>query len=69
MTKKAVTFMLAMAFLLTTTGVSIAKFSCTVESIEGDKLVLNDCQEKGLKRLKTGSEVDISKKRKKLEGC
>jgi len=41
--QKAVTLMSSMAFLLTTAEVSMAKFSCTVESVEGNKLVLKDC--------------------------
>ena len=61
------------SFLLLGTYPAHAKFSCKVKSIEGDQLILKKCQEKGLKKLKPGDTVNITKKRKKakakVEGC
>ena len=46
-----------------------AKFGCTVESVEGNKLILKDCDADKAAKLKVGEGVSITKKRKKLEGC
>ncbi len=64
-------FSLVVAFVLFGFGRTYAKFTCDVKSIEGNQMVLENCQEKGLKRLKPGDKVSIIKKRKskKLEGC
>ena len=53
------------AFTLAGSGRVCAEFICNVKSIEGKQLVLENCQEKGLKRLKPGDKVGIIKKRKK----
>jgi len=62
---------LIVAFFLSGFGTACAKFTCEVKSIQGKQLILDNCQEKGLKRLKPGDKVGITKKRKskKVEGC
>ena len=68
--KKVYTLILSLAFLMASLGVANAKFTCDVEKIEGTSLILKNCQKKGLKRLKPGDTVKITKKRKpKVEGC
>ena len=53
------------------TGVSLAKFKCKTEDVdlEAGTLVLKDCEKKGLKKIKIGNTVSITKKRKQVEGC
>ena len=68
--KKTCSIFLTFAFVMGSLGAASAKFTCDVEKIEGKTLVLKNCQEKGLKRLKPGDTVKIIKKRKpKVEGC
>ena len=68
--KKVSTLILSLAFLMASLKVANAKFTCDVEKIEGTSLILKNCQEKGLKRLRPGDTVKITKKRKpKVEGC
>jgi hypothetical protein len=64
MKKKILTLFLALLFAFTMFGVANAKFTCKVEQVKGNKLVLKNCQEKGLKRLSAGDTVSITKKRK-----
>lgn len=66
------TFALASILVLAVPGVSSAKFTCDVDKIEGNTMVLKNCQERGLKRLHPGDKVGIIKKRVKktaVEGC
>ncbi|OCC15871.1 hypothetical protein DBT_0796 [Dissulfuribacter thermophilus] len=69
--RKALGITLTLSFLIASQTVCQAKFSCDVESIQGNKLILTNCKKKGLKRLKAGDTVNITKKRKKakIEGC
>lgn len=68
--KKITAILLALLFAGTFTCVAHAKFTCDVETVDGNKLILKNCQEKGLKRIKAGDTVSITKKRKhKVEGC
>lgn len=67
--KKLVIIGLSLAFVISSVTLAAAKFGCTVESIEGNTLVLKDCDAKKAAKLKAGDEVRITKKRKKLEGC
>ena len=70
MKKKFIAVVVALMFAGTFAGMAHAKFTCDVETVEGNKLILKNCQEKGLKRLKAGDTVSITKKRKsKVEGC
>ena len=70
MMKRVFPLGLTLAFLMTPLGVANAKFTCDVEKIEGTSLILKNCQKKGLKRLKPGDTVKITRKRKpKVEGC
>ena len=64
MKKQVISFIISLAFLSVSFGVAHAKFTCEVEEIDGARLVLKNCQEKGLKRLKAGDTVSITKKRK-----
>lgn len=62
------------SFVFTLPSFSHAKFTCQVEKVEGTSLILKNCQEKGLKKIKAGDTVSITKKRKKkktpkVEGC
>jgi len=70
--KNIISIFVVLSFLFMTVCISTsdAKFLCEVEKIDGTTLILKNCQEKGLKRLKPGDSVSIVKKRKpKLEGC
>ena len=62
---------LIMISLLFMPKLGVAKFTCDVKAIAGNELTLENCQEKGLKRLRPGDKVGIVKKRKKksVEGC
>ena len=60
---------LSICFVMGTVSLAAAKFGCTVESIEGNKLILKDCEASKAAKLKVGDGVGIIKKRKKLEGC
>jgi hypothetical protein len=61
---------MTLVFALTIAGTAYAKFTCDVEEVDGNRLVLKNCQEKGIKRIKAGDTVSITKKRKpKVEGC
>ena len=62
---------IVLAFCLVIGSISLAaaKFGCTVESVEGNKLILKNCDAKKAAKLKEGDGVSITKKRKKLEGC
>ena len=65
-------FVLASVLAFGLPRVGFAKFTCDVEKIEGNTMVLKNCQEKGLKRLHPGDKVGIIKKRVKktaVEGC
>ncbi len=44
--------------------VAEAKFTCEVISVEGAQLVLENCKD-GIRRIKPGDTVSITKKRKK----
>ncbi len=59
-----ISFVIFWVFLSASFGLAHAKFICEVEEIDGTRLVLKNCQEKGLKRLKAGDTVAITKKRK-----
>jgi len=72
MQKKIASIFMALVFLVSAAGVVEARFQCDVESIEGNRLVLTNCDTKGLKHLKASDTVRITKKRKKkagIEGC
>ena len=60
---------LSFCFVLSSVTLATAKFGCTVESVEGSKLILKDCDADKAAKLKAGDGVRITKKRKKLEGC
>ncbi|MEW6429271.1 MAG: hypothetical protein AB1568_14685 [Thermodesulfobacteriota bacterium] len=68
MTKTILITAMAATFLFAAAGVGLAKFTCKVESVEAGKVVL-DCDAEKASKIKSGDEVDITKKRKKLEGC
>jgi len=67
--KKVAVIVLSFCFVVGSVTFAAAKFACTVESIEGNKLVLKDCDADKAAKLKEGDDVNITKKRKKLEGC
>ena len=68
MKKQLICFVVSLVFLsVSFIGVAHAKFTCEVEEIDGTRLVLKNCQVKGLKRLKTGDTVAITKKRNSKE--
>ena len=67
--KKLVIMGLSLAFVIGSVTLATAKFDCTVESVEGNKLILKDCDAKKAAKLKVDDGVSITKKRKKLEGC
>ena len=70
MMRRTISLWVASLFVLALPAAGLAKFKCTVESIEGTTLVLKGCQKRGLKRLKPGDTVSITKKRKRsVEGC
>jgi len=60
---------LAICFAATSVAIATAKFGCTVESVEGSKIVLKDCNADKAAKLQAGDGVSITKQRKKLEGC
>ncbi len=67
--KKLTSALLALAFVVTSTGtVLAASGKCTVTAIEGEKVVL-DCGNKA-EKFKVGDDVKIkSSKSKAIEGC
>ena len=67
--KKLVIIALSLSFVIGGVTLATAKFGCTVESVEGNTLVLKNCDAKKAAKLKAGDGVSITKKRKKLEGC
>ena len=60
---------LALCFVMGNVTFAAAKFGCSVESVDGNKLILKDCDAAKAAKLKVGDGVSITKKRKKLEGC
>lgn len=67
--KKLVIIGLSLAFVIGSVTMATAKFGCTVESVEGNTLILKNCDAKKAAKLKVGDGVSITKQRKKLEGC
>jgi len=70
MSKKIVTLLLAMAFVVGIAGVSIAAkaVTCKVSAVDGDVVTL-ECK-KDADTLKVGSKVKVkSAKKKAVEGC
>ncbi len=67
--KKLISVLLAVAFVMTSTGVSLAASSkCTVTAVEDNKVIL-DCGKKAAD-FKAGTKVKIkSMKKKAIEGC
>ncbi len=65
--KKMVTVMMVAAFVLSAGAAFAAKVTCTVDSVEGEKVTMT-CEKAD--SLKAGDEVSVkAKKAKKLEGC
>jgi hypothetical protein len=65
--KKIVTAAMVIAFALTTGSAFAGKVSCTVDSVDGDKVTMT-C--KKADKLKAGAAVTVkAAKKKAIEGC
>jgi hypothetical protein len=64
--KKIVTAMMVAAFVLSAGAVFAAKVTCTVDSVEGDKVTMT-CDKAD--SVKAGDKVTVKAAKKALEGC
>jgi len=61
---RALVFVCALFVFVSVAVVAEAKFTCEVISVDGARLVLENCKD-GIRRIKPGDTVSIIKKRKK----